>query len=130
MNILNFSTLTSNIIKTNSNFVNESKQSINTCLTIRNWLFGYYIQEYALNGSDRAKYREKLLESLSKELQNISSNSVLEISQTASVQSLDACPADSIISPANLLKKLSFSHFVELIKVEDNLKRNMQLIEQ
>ena len=42
----------------------HSSRTINLSVTIRNWLFGYFIQEYELNGSDRAKYGKKIIENL------------------------------------------------------------------
>lgn len=46
----------------------KAKKAVNTCLTIRNWLIGYYIAEYELKGSDRANYGDKLLKELSANL--------------------------------------------------------------
>ena len=43
-------------------------RAINQHLTSRNWLIGYYIKEFEQNGEERAKYGEKLLVSLSKQL--------------------------------------------------------------
>lgn len=49
-------------------FKHQAQRQVNTALTLRNWLFGFYIVEYEQNGADRAKYGEKLIERLSKEL--------------------------------------------------------------
>jgi predicted nuclease of restriction endonuclease-like (RecB) superfamily len=43
-------------------------QAINVVLTLRNWLIGYHIFEYEQRGSDRAKYGERLLETLARDL--------------------------------------------------------------
>jgi predicted nuclease of restriction endonuclease-like (RecB) superfamily len=154
---MDFIKLASHIHEINSLFSDRAKQSINVCLTIRNWLFGYYIQEYELGGIDRAKYGEKLLESLAKELQinnipasslrslklyrqfyqsypiigqiasaqlkNIQSKHVLTIRQTVSAQTEIEKTATPFIAAENLVKNLSFSHFVELMKIDDLLKR-------
>ncbi|MBP7091185.1 MAG: hypothetical protein KBA98_10200, partial [Syntrophorhabdaceae bacterium] len=48
----------------------KAVSAVNQSLTIRNWLFGHYIVEYEQSGEDRAKYGEKLLNSLSRKLQN------------------------------------------------------------
>jgi predicted nuclease of restriction endonuclease-like (RecB) superfamily len=40
----------------------------NQALVLRNWLIGAYILEYEQNGSDRAKYGERLLPSLAEDL--------------------------------------------------------------
>jgi predicted nuclease of restriction endonuclease-like (RecB) superfamily len=44
--------------------------SINQQLVIRNWLIGFYIVEFEQNGEDRAKYGDKLVRNLEKELKN------------------------------------------------------------
>jgi hypothetical protein len=36
-------------------------QQVNSALTIRNWMVGFYIVEYEQNGEDRAQYGAKLL---------------------------------------------------------------------
>lgn len=64
----NFSELVGTICEINSEFSRQARQSVNISLTLRNWLFGYYIAEYELNGMDRAKYGSGLLEKLSERL--------------------------------------------------------------
>jgi predicted nuclease of restriction endonuclease-like (RecB) superfamily len=41
--------------------------AVNTHLTIKNWLIGFYIVEYEQNGEDKAKYGTKLLQNLANE---------------------------------------------------------------
>lgn len=43
-------------------------KTINQATTLRNWIIGCYIVEYEQNGSDRAKYGDKLIEKLSKRI--------------------------------------------------------------
>lgn len=155
---MDFNNLASVISDINSLFINRAKQSINVCLTVRNWFFGYYIQEYELDGKDRAQYGEKMLEYLAKELEknkipsssfrslklyrqfyqcypaigqtasaqlhSLQAKYTLKIRQTLSAQSGVAEKASiPSLSAENLVKNLSFSHFVELIKIHDPLKR-------
>ena len=40
------------------------RRAVNVTLTLRNWLIGSHIAEYALSGEDRAAYGEKLLKDL------------------------------------------------------------------
>ncbi len=47
---------------------NEANKAVNQLLTIRNWLIGYYIVMYEQNSDYRAKYGEKLLQTLSEKL--------------------------------------------------------------
>ncbi len=49
---------------------NQAAQSVNAALTIRNWLIGYYIVEFEQKGEDRAKYGDRLLETLSQRLED------------------------------------------------------------
>ena len=51
------------------NLQSQALRSVNQLLVLRNWLIGCYIVEFEQNGSDRAVYGEKLMPSLSKELQ-------------------------------------------------------------
>ncbi len=52
--------------------VSQATKAVNLCLTLRNWLIGYYIAEYELNGADRATYGEELIAELAKNLQGVS----------------------------------------------------------
>lgn len=45
-------------------------QQVNSALTIRNWMVGFYIVEYEQNGEDRAQYGAKLLPFLAKSLKS------------------------------------------------------------
>ncbi len=49
----------------------EAVKAVNQMLTIRNWLIGHYIVEFEQNGEDRAKYGERLMESLNTELKSM-----------------------------------------------------------
>ena len=48
-----------------------ASKSINQFLSLRNWLFGYYIVEYEQNGEDRAKYGENLIANITQKVKNI-----------------------------------------------------------
>ncbi len=39
-------------------------KSVNTAMTLRNWIYGYYIVEFEQNGEDRATYGKMLLKNL------------------------------------------------------------------
>jgi predicted nuclease of restriction endonuclease-like (RecB) superfamily len=151
--------------------------AVNQYLSVRNWLFGYYIVEFEQNGEDRAKYGEKLIVELSKSLKNKGIKSTnatylrlyrkfyltypqiqptvsvilqtvnlphkiaLPIQQTLSVifqnavnQNITIQQTPSVILPYSefyekdlppelLLSRLSFSHFIELIRVDDAAER-------
>jgi len=58
--------LVSIIGETQHYFKFQASRQVDTALTIRNWLFGYYIAEYELNGSDRAEYGQKIFKEIAK----------------------------------------------------------------
>ena len=120
-------------------------RSINRWLTERNWLVGYQLVEYEQNGQDRAEYGNQVLEKLAQDLKSrgvkgMSYRSLRQyrqfylcypqIWQTLSAKFI-APPSSRLLTsesndltPAHLLlERLSFSHFVELIKEEDPTKR-------
>jgi hypothetical protein len=59
---MKFELLVDNIQQTHQYFQEQASKAINIGLTLRNWLIGYYIVEFELNGEERAKYGQKLLE--------------------------------------------------------------------
>lgn len=65
---INFDTLVSQIEQTNEALQNNARLVINRHVTAKAWLTGYYIVEYEQNGSDRAKYGDRLISELSKRL--------------------------------------------------------------
>ena len=65
---MNFKHLVSIIEQTSQSLRKQALTSVNQALVIRNWLIGYYLVEYEQKGEDRAKYGEKLLETIAKEL--------------------------------------------------------------
>jgi hypothetical protein len=54
--VKNLEQLTTTIQQTNQYFLAQAQKQVNTSLTIRNWVIGYYISEYELLGKDRATY--------------------------------------------------------------------------
>jgi predicted nuclease of restriction endonuclease-like (RecB) superfamily len=66
--MMNFTALQSTLETLDMHFKTEAGKSVNRFLTMRNWLFGFYIVEFQQNGADRAAYGEQLLRELSKRL--------------------------------------------------------------
>jgi predicted nuclease of restriction endonuclease-like (RecB) superfamily len=152
-----FTSLIKNIYQTHDYLNVHAVKSVNTCLTLRNFLFGYFIVEYEQKGNDRAKYGDKLLENISKELsnrgiKNISSAELSRFRQFYSVYpqilgtlsqetlnipkqilgtvSQELQTADYIsIDPVKLVTNIPFSHISELLKIDDPLKRLFYEIE-
>lgn len=124
----------------------QAAKAVNVSLTLRNWLFGYHIREYEQSGADRGAYGERLLETLALRLQQTGLKRIearelrryrqfylaypqiretlsarlpgLQIRETPSPES--GLPT---VSPQLLLERLSFSHFVELLQLEDMHQR-------
>lgn len=116
-------------------FQTKALQSISINLTLRNFIIGYYIVEYEQKGSDRATYRSKLIESMAQKLSHIKgmSSTALklmrqfyliypQISQSMTDQSLS-------VPTEKLLRVCSFTHFIELVKIYDELKRTFYEVE-
>ena len=156
---MNFNELTGVIQNVHVIFERTAKQSINVCVTARNWLLGYYIQEYELGGADRSQYGEDLLRKLSESLRKIGVTAISDrslrvykqfyqlyphiwqavLAKLQESSELGSIPAIWQAAPAKLqkqiepdlpfvptevlVKSLSFTHFVELMKINDPYKR-------
>ncbi len=68
---LSFDKLINAIRNINDELSIQASRAVNVSLTLRNWIIGFYIVEYELRGSDRAKYGEKLIEVLARSLSDI-----------------------------------------------------------
>lgn len=134
-------------------------QQVNSALTIRNWMVGFYIVEYEQSGEDRAQYGAKLLLTIAKAMKSIKIRGLDERSLRdcrafyqvypqiwgtvspklqehgnrlnehllAIVKKLDNETSINQIEqsfPSEiLLSRLSFSHFIELLRADTPLKR-------
>jgi hypothetical protein len=125
----------------------QAGKSVNSFLTARNWLIGLYIVEYQQNGNDRANYGDNLISDLAKEI-NIKGLSTTNlklsrqfyitypqlnqvVSDFLSNQQLELPVNISIsqsatdqlqIEPQIFLNNISFTHIVELLKIDEPLK--------
>jgi predicted nuclease of restriction endonuclease-like (RecB) superfamily len=102
--ISNLNGLVDAIREANRFFLTQVQKQVNTSFTVRNWIIGYYLAEYEQKGKDSVPHNLQLIgfEQL-KILQTVSGEFTLPIS--------------------TLLSRLSFSHFIELIKADQPLKR-------
>lgn len=148
---MNFDLLTNTILETHTSLQQSAVKAINIHLTIRNWLIGFYIVEFEQHGEDRAKYGSKLLPELAKKIK-IKGLTAPELSRcrqfyhvypqifgTVSQKFNHLLPPsilgsvtqefqivdnqDDKIYFENLLTKISYTHFVEIIKINDVIKR-------
>jgi len=151
-----FSALVAAIQRTHAYMAVQACKAVNISLTLRNWLIGCYIREYEQNGTDRAMYGENLLSSLSKRLASagivgcasrslrlyrqfyLTYPEIPEAIRKLMIPKSTTAPTPSIVGTASaqlkisfqrLVQSLSFSHFAELIALEDSLKRAFYEIE-
>ena len=65
---LSFERLVSVIGQAHLELAAQAARAVNSSLTMRNWLIGFYIEEYERHGVDRQQYGEKLLDRLAEML--------------------------------------------------------------
>ena len=132
----------------------QAGRAVNVSLTLRNWLIGCYIVEYELNGADRAQYGAKLLENLSSRLNGLGVSRTEERELRRYRQFYQTYPQiresvppeltkhlgspvigppgsiresptpESAISGKEVISRLSFTHIVELLAIQDPIKRS------
>jgi len=153
MKHLTFDQLVQSIHQAHESLASHAVKAVNVGLTIRNWVIGYYIEEYERAGFDRSHYGEGLMDTLSNALKKhgvvccdlrelyryrkfyLSYPQILE---TVSPKLLPEAsklisknrpkkvetPSPKLLLAGNvLIERLSFSQFIELMEIEDLLKR-------
>ncbi|SHL75327.1 PDDEXK nuclease domain-containing protein [Hymenobacter psychrotolerans] len=121
-------------------------QQVNYWLTVRNWLIGWHIAEYEQHGADRAAYGARLMPELARRLQQGRGLSAQQLYrcvdfyrtypailstlsgeltglQLPALPPLEAAASAAGLEPRLLLSRLSFSHFLELLPLENPLQR-------
>ena len=156
---LTFKNLVLSIRAVDDDLAAQAGRAVNVSLTLRNWLIGCYIAEYEMRGADRAQYGKKLLAKLSARLMGhgVSRTEERELrryrqfyqiytqirealtpelrkylaspAKSPSAPIRETLPPESGLSGKALITRLSFSHFTELLAVEDALKRAFYEIE-
>jgi hypothetical protein len=126
---------------------------VNTSLSLRNWVIGYYIVEYEQSGKDRAEYGLGLFKAITKSLvlkgvksmqernlylcrdfyraypeilQTVTAKwYLLDFQHSEILQTVFAKFTNSNFSTDlnQLITNLSFSHFIELLKADSGRKR-------
>ncbi len=145
---MKFQQLTHTIQQVQEQIQLQVSKTINQGLTLRNWLVGYFIVEYEQNGDDRATYGTQLLQKLARSIdaKGFSASDLSRYRQFYQIypQILGTLPQEfmtiltsspifgalpqissrhkSAVNP-DLLNNLSFSHFAELIKIDNDLQR-------
>ena len=156
-NKMNFKKLVDAIQQIHDQLSDQACRAVNTSLTLRNWLIGLYIREYEQHGADRAQYGESLLDRLSEELHRIGIprsgarelrryrlfysvypqirdaltpefSSRLLLRENSGVSDSQMSRAFQICGKT-LISRLSFTHLVELIALDDVTKRAFYEVE-
>jgi predicted nuclease of restriction endonuclease-like (RecB) superfamily len=96
--------------------------AVNTHLVSTYWKVGQYIVEYEQKGKDKAEYGVKLLERLSKDLLSLHGRgfSLSNIKRMRQFYTMYPISAE-------LPHQLSWTHWVELLKIEDPMERSFYL---
>ena len=99
----------------------QTARAVNSTLVIMYWQIGKRIREDVLQ-NERAEYGKEILSTLSKELSAEYGKGFTEKGLWRMVQLAEVFPDMDIV--ATLSRQLGWSHFVELIPIEDSLKRD------
>ncbi|WP_247236191.1 YhcG family protein [Telluribacter sp. SYSU D00476] len=147
-----FKQLVATIEQVHSHLQAKAANAVNQALTIRNWLIGYYIVEFEQYGEDRASYGAELVSKLAKSIAikgltapelsrcrqfyhcypQIIGSVPQEFSNIIPEQILGTLSQESKllqVPPEKIVSKLSFSHLIELIKIDNPLKRTFYEVE-
>ena len=154
---ISFDILVNQIQQTHKTLQESAVKAINKHLTIRNWLTGFYIVEFEQKGEDRAQYGTRLLQNLAERLNNPSlsyrnlklfrqfyatypqigkviSSEIIDsqqfrIGQWAIAQFNNSFTEELHVPPDKLISRLSYTHSVLLLPIQDAMKRTFYEIE-
>ena len=115
----NYDSLVSKISDTYLQGKDNALKAVNSEIVNTYWKVGEHIIEYEQSGKERAEYGSKLLERLSKDLS-------LRHGKGFSVSNVKRMRQFYIEYPksATVSHQLSWSHYVELLKIDDKLERS------
>ena len=65
---MDFKELIKTLSKINVDLKDQAVRAVNISLTLRNWIFGFYILEFEQNGKDHAEYGKELLKKIADEM--------------------------------------------------------------
>jgi predicted nuclease of restriction endonuclease-like (RecB) superfamily len=114
-----YSQLISQISETFEHGQRQAILAVNSQLVETYWKLGQYIVEFEQSGSNRAVYGNQLLETLSKDLSKIHKKGFGISNLYRMRQFYQVFP---ILAKAS--QELSWSHYVELLKIDDPLERS------
>ena len=120
-----------NLFNKISNLIDQSRftlvRQVNNTITQTYWQIGCYIVEHEQQGKERADYGDKLIRDLSEELAQIYGKGFSYRNLNLIRKFYLTFPKLQTVSAQ--FKNLSWSHFVRLVSVKDDLERNFYAIE-
>jgi len=147
---MNYEQLVTAIDDTTRALLGRAARAVNQALVVRNWLIGHHLVEFEQSGENRARYGEKLLSNLASDLEakGLKGLGVTmlkncrqfyriypEIRQPVAdeftgppIRQPAVDESDAALPPDNLLR-ISWTHIIELIWIDDPLKRDFYEIE-
>lgn len=130
----NFDALVGAVRQVHEHSAAAASRAVNVRLTLRNWAIGCYIVEYEQNCADRAEYGAELLDRLADHLSRTGVNrtDVRELRRYLKFYAVNPQIRESVTpglgaDGKTLVTGLSFTHFGELIEIEDPLKIDSRL---
>jgi predicted nuclease of restriction endonuclease-like (RecB) superfamily len=96
--------------------------AVNSCLVETYWKIGQYIVEYEQGGSEKAEYGKRLIEQLAKDLSLLHGKGFSISNVKRMRQFYQTFPIS-----AEVPHQLSWTHFIELLKIDDPLERSFYL---
>jgi len=145
-----FSALIAGIADAHARLYERAARAVNTALTLRNWMIGAYIHTYELDGLDRATYGDQLLDRLAERLaaldvprtdvrelrryrlfyqtypqirESLTPELISMLSWAPTSEKRESLAPVSHPSGTALLQHLSYTHLVELLGVDSEIKR-------
>jgi len=96
--------------------------TVNSALTMLYWQVGRRINEEILKGEQRGDYGKRIVATLSQDLSAEYGQGFTYTALTRMIRFSDVFPDEAIV--VSLIRQLSWSHFVEIIPIADQLKRD------
>ncbi len=115
----NYNNLVSKISNTYVEGRQQAVAAVNQHITETYWKVGEHIVEFEQDGKQRAEYGTKLLERLSRDLSLLHGKGF----SVSNIQRMRQLYSEYPIY-AELPHKLSWTHYVELLKIDDKLERS------
>jgi hypothetical protein len=154
MTNLSFNLLIESINQVHSSFQSQSVKAVNMGLTMRNWCIGFYIVEFEQNGEDRAKYGATLIVNIAQSIKikgltapelsrcrqfyqvypeilgTKTQESLRNMTNGKTTKQILGSTTQELQSNENpLISFISYTHFVELIKIDNPVLAQLPSIE-